>query len=364
MTFRVLTSLATAAGLALTASAQLPRIVVQGSGSPQVFTDFAAAVAAAQANDAVYLSGGTFTFPSDFVLDKPLHFFGAGIHPDSSQVTATTTLAATATNSPFVITTSASGSTFTGIAFDIGNNSWGWTVPIVRYGSSNTDDLPTDIVFQRCRFADRGVHLAFNEDSDPSTETTVFDECIFNYTLVGFSRGATVTRCIFDASGVGIYTINDFANGGLYMENCVLLGSILGTIVNGTVRNCISTSTTYLGYNLVGTVLTNNVVIASMLYSTGSPVASNNITGADANALFVSESDNLYQFTDDLHLQPGCVGVGFGTDGTDVGIYGTASPYKPGGVPFNPHFQQATIGTATNAAGELPVNIRVAAQSH
>jgi hypothetical protein len=364
MTFRVLASLVTAAGLALTASAQLPRIVVQGSGSPQVFTDFAAAVAAAQANDVVYLGGGTFTFPSDFALDKPLHFIGAGIHPDSSQVTSTTTLLATASNAPFVITTSASGSTFTGITFDIGNNSWGWTVPIVRYGTGNADDLPTDIVFQRCRFGSRGVHLAYNEDSAPSTVTTVFDECIFNYTLVGFSRGATVTRCIFDANGVGIYTINLFGNGGLYMENCVLLGSILGTIFNGTVRNCISTSTAYIGYNLVGTVLTNNVVAATILSATGSPVASGNITGADATTFFVSESDDLYQYTDDLHLQPGCVGVGLGTDGTDVGIYGTASPYKPGGVPFNPHFLQATIGTATNAAGELPVNIRVAAQSH
>jgi hypothetical protein len=52
------------------------------------------------------------------------------------------------------------------------------------------------------------------------------------------------------------------------------------------------------------------------------------------------------------------------TDGTDVGIYGTASPYKPGGVPYNPHFRSATIAPATDPDGDLPVNIRVAAQTH
>ncbi|MBL4585431.1 MAG: hypothetical protein JKX84_00010, partial [Flavobacteriales bacterium] len=58
----------------------------------------------------------------------------------------------------------------------------------------------------------------------------------------------------------------------------------------------------------------------------------------------------------------GSPGAGAGTDGTDVGIYGGSYPYKHGAVPFNPHVQINQIDNQTNGQGELPVNIRVAAQ--
>lgn len=368
MKTRLSITLLLTAGITLCAHAQLPRIVVQGTGAPQVFTDFEAAVTAAQPNDVLYLSGGTFSFTGGFAIDKPLHLIGAGIHPDSSSVTATTTLQANGTANPLVITTAAAGSSFTGINFDIGfgqgNSSWPWTSPIVRFGTSTSDDQPTGIIFQRCRFSNRNVQLAFSSDSQPSTDATVFDECIFHYALVGNSRGATLTRCIFDHSAPGFYNIQAFENGGLLMENCVLLKAIMTNVYNATLRNCISTSTSYFGYYLPGTTITNCVIAAENLTGTGSVNATNTITGADPATFFVSETDDYYQFTDDLHLQPGCVGVGHGTDGTDVGIYGGASPYKPGAMPFNPHFRQADIAPSTNNNGALPVNIRVAAQSH
>ena len=84
--------------------------------------------------------------------------------------------------------------------------------------------------------------------------------------------------------------------------------------------------------------------------------------GVPAANIFVNEIDGNYQFSDDLHLAPGSGGIGGADDGTDIGIYGTASPYKPGNVPYNPHFRTAAIATSTNANGDLPVNIRVAAQ--
>lgn len=363
MSLRKLTSFVAASGIALSLSAQLPRIVVQGSGTPQVFTDFEAAVTAAQPNDVLYLSGGTFGFTGGFTIDKPLHLIGAGIHPDSSSVTATTTLQAL-TAEPLIITTAATGSSFTGLVFTNAPGTSGW-VPIVRYGNSAADDLPAGIVFSRCRFVN-SVQLAFdaNVTSVASSVTTVFDECLFHYRLEGYKRGATLTRCIFDRSGPGFYNITHFENGGLLMENCVLLKAIMANVYNGTLRNCISTSTNYFGYDIPGTTITNCVIAAVNLSGSGAVNATNTITGADPATFFVSETDDYYQFTDDLHLQTGCVGVGHGTGGTDVGIYGSSSPYKPGAMPFNPHFRQADIAPSTNNNGALPVNIRVAAQSH
>ena len=63
-----------------------------------------------------------------------------------------------------------------------------------------------------------------------------------------------------------------------------------------------------------------------------------------------------------MHLAPGSGGIGAADDGTDIGIYGSSSPYKPGNVPYNPHFRTATVAPATNPNGDLPVNIHVAAQ--
>ena len=73
MKTRTLSLLAFALLMGTSASAQLQRIVLQGSGAPQVYTDLAAAVAAAQSGDRLYLSGGNFTVTGNLVLDKTLH---------------------------------------------------------------------------------------------------------------------------------------------------------------------------------------------------------------------------------------------------------------------------------------------------
>lgn len=53
-----------------------------------------------------------------------------------------------------------------------------------------------------------------------------------------------------------------------------------------------------------------------------------------------------------------------GNDGTDIGVFGTHAPMKPGHSPYNPHYQQAQIAPSTDWNGALPVNIRTAAQTH
>lgn len=360
MKLRTLPTFIAAAGLAFSANAQLPRIVVQGTGAPQVYTDFEAAVTAAQPNDVLYLSGGVFLYPNDFQIDKPLHLIGAGIHPDSSQVTATTTLQnATGTSSPLRLLTVASGSTFTGIRFTSsnGNNS----SDCLRFGLTEANDDPTDLVFQRCWFTGRVYLGASTTLVIPST--TAFDECIFLGMFDGYNRSAAFTRCVI-ANGYSTITLMGLL-GASTLDNCV----VLGTIQNNdgiTVRNSfLRTSGSYAAYACSNCVFQNNIT-PSTTVTDASPgvVLSNNLVNVDEATVFMSETNGYYEVTDNLHLQPGCAGVGHGTDGTDVGIYGSSSPYKPGAVPFNPHFRQADIAPSTNNNGALPVNIRVAAQSH
>ncbi|MCC6840053.1 MAG: hypothetical protein IT230_07835 [Flavobacteriales bacterium] len=357
MKFRQLTVLSLILGFTAPAMAQLPRIVVQGTGTPAVFTDLADAVAAAQAGDKLYLSGNNFPFPANLEIDKELHFFGAGVHPDSTQVTGTTTLTCASTAEPLRVLTTASGSTFTGIRFT--TTAGDFSSLAIQYGVVDADDDPTDIVFQRCWFQGQ-VQLGTGPDAGGPT---TFDECVFLGRIDGMGRSATLTRCII-ANGYNTITLTGL-DGASTVENCVVLGTIQTN--NGvTIRNSfLRTNGGYASFACTNCVFQNNIT-PNQLIADASPgvVATGNLTDVDLGTLFVAESNGMYEVTDDLHMVAGSPGIGFGTDGTDVGIYGTASPYKPGAVPFNPHFRQATIAPSTNNNGGLPVNIRVAAQQH
>lgn len=69
-----------------------------------------------------------------------------------------------------------------------------------------------------------------------------------------------------------------------------------------------------------------------------------------------------YQY--DFNLQIQSPGINAGTDGTDIGIYGGAFPWKEGSIPINPHIQTKTISSTTDPSGNLPVNIKVMTQIH
>jgi hypothetical protein len=345
MKTKTLPLLATALLLSAAASAQLQRIVVQGSGGPQVFTSITEALTAAQPNDKLYFSGGTFNEVAGILVDKPLHFIGAGVHPDSAIVTAVTTLS-TSGSTEITITTAASGSSFTGITFNPGGQ--------IEYGTSTTDDDPKDLVFQRCSF-NRAMNLGFAEGASSSS---TFDECIFRGVLTGRAGTAVVTRCIFDNAIVSL-----FRPSGLFMKNSVVLGARFQNSENGIVQNCVFTYNGAPLWQVNGIQISNCLITGATMFSNSSGnFESNNIYGQAANAIFVNEADGNYDFDDDLHLAPTSPGVAAGNDGTDIGIYGTGTPYKAGAVPYNPHYRNATIDAATNGNGDLPVNIRMAAQ--
>ncbi|MBX2979834.1 MAG: hypothetical protein KF905_11105 [Flavobacteriales bacterium] len=358
MQHRTLTLITACTLLAATLSAQAPRIVLQGSGSPQVFTDFVEALAAAQPNDRLYFSGGSFPYPANTTISMPLHFIGAGIHPDSTSVTDITSLQGLGSG-PLIFTNGASNSTFTGIRFQPGSSiAYG-----VKYGTESSNDHPTGMLFQRCHFNGR-VDLG-NGINDGTYSQTTFDACIFKHEVNGYNGSAVMTRCILDHNPGAGGTINLFQNpGALTFENSVLLRGTITNSDNATVRNCIFTRP-----NSGPIHQSNNASISNCLFVSSDPstnssnlVLTNNTFSVTASQLFVNETNNEYDYVDDLHLVPSSPGVGGANDGTDIGIYGSSSPYKDGAMPFNPHYRQADIAPSTNANGELPVNIRVAAQ--
>lgn len=348
---RHLLSLLSAAGLMAGAlHAQLPRVIVQGAGDPTVHTDLSSAMAAAQNDDKLYLSGGTFLVSGNLLIDKRLHFIGAGIHPDSASVTATTTVFMD--GGSFILTTPCSGSTFTGISFHPEGSTY--------YGTSVDDDDPTDLVFQRCEFVRGAINM---NGQGGSTGSATFDECIMNTTgtnqnMTGGLGPVVITRCILNHK-----TLSGFSR--LFLKNSVIFNARLQNSANCIVQNCAFTFYAPPLWQVSGVQITNCLIrAASMFSNSGTSSETNNIYNVPLGSFFMSETDEWYHYYDDLHLNPASGGIGAGNDGTDIGIYGSHAPYKTGAAPYNPHYQQGAIDPATNWNGELPVQIRTAAQTH
>ncbi|MDX9749512.1 MAG: hypothetical protein RBT71_00325 [Flavobacteriales bacterium] len=348
-------------GTALHAQAQQPRIVVQHAGNVQVFSDLTEAILAAPANSDLYLSGGAFLVPGGFALDKTLHFIGAGIHTDSTNVTGATTLTTTG-NAYFRLTTGANGSSFTGIRFHTpGSNT------CFGLGTGAGDQDVESVEFLRCAFQ-QGVILGAVE---PAASSSMFTECIFHNTINGYDAQAQFSRCIFDhqaGTGAEISGFGPNEPGGvgqLTVVNCVGLGTRIGNSPEATVTNSVFTRTSAPFWQSNNATLHNNLLVSSELMSNMTTLDTiDNILGVPVGGIFQSEGDNDYQFSDNLHLQSNCPGVGAGTDGTDVGVYGTASPYKDGAMPHVPHFRHVAIAPGTDANGDLPVQVKVAAQAN
>ncbi len=331
---------------------QLSRIVLQpdGGGSPQVFLNFDDAINAAQSNDRIYLSGGAFQSSEQITLDFPVHFIGAGIHPDSTTVTNATTLT---TSDAMIITTGASNSTFTGIKF-VSQTSYNF-----KYGTSDTNDDPTGLYFERCEFQNR-LFVTFVPFNEQSNSESLFNECVFRNSLTGAANSSVnFTKCVF-ANGANVASMD---GGGVIVDHCVFFDASQLVNSNGsTVRNTIFASTSSPLYQCNGSSVQNSLTFLDHFFGNSSGTVTNSYL--NASNPFVAEADGDYDFTDDLGVVIGSVAAGGALDGTDMGLYGSNFPAKLGAVPFNPHFLSVEIAPSTDGNGNLPVTIKAQAQTY
>ena len=315
------------------------KIAVQ-SGSNVTFFDqnnLQAALDAAQNGDVIHLPGGTFS--GNITLDRSVQLIGAGYFPDSSAATTPTTLTGT-----FYITANVSNSYITGINF-AGN-------VIAPVG---TNPVITNLVVHRCQlqsaFGSNGTWSFSNNSSG-----IILAECVLASVYFNGALNCHIRNCIVSAG------VSEGRNASI--QNCIFLSTSISNCANCTVQGCIfyysallmsGTSTSYL------TASRNCFVDADPNFTYVS--AHNNVVGAVAADLFESYVPS-FDYTDDFHLADNSPAIGAGPAGNDCGVYGGPSPWKEGGVPYNPHIQEQFIGTATNVQGELPVQIKVAAQGN
>lgn len=297
-------------------------ITVVHNGVTSVYdaVNLQSAITAAPSGASIYLSGGAYF---SFTINKQIHIYGAGYFPDSSFATVITT-ALPSIN----ITSAGDGSTITGVSCGL----------VLNSGTSG--DSLENIDISRCWVNDVNY---FSPSGAQAYKNISFRESII-------LQGANPVKTFFTNCIIGSVSGNI----------CIYRNSIFFDIQNGAGSeywNCISKPG-------LGPIANNNIYFNNLNFGTNGSNGSGNIPNAGSfTVLFENETNGTYEFADDLHLVNPAYNTG-GTDGTPIGIHGGDWPWKPGGVPFNPHISTKSIGTTTNTSGQLPVNITVRAQGN
>ena len=308
------------------------RVVNNMFQSPSIYSTLQSAIDASAAYDTIYIQGSNF--PYEGVSVKPLVYFGEGALPNQQSQLGTRIQSLTLAKSEDGSTSAAGTKIFgchivglglqpTGPNFVPNNAYYG-----AFYGISN-------IYAERC-------YIESVPDTSPYGESVHLNLFFKNCYIVGWDVdnmfNSVITNCI-----VRNFTSGGYLNlsGNNLFSNNVVLGNetehwfkFPGALV---VNNVFNYSGTYLSASDMtnaGCQFSHNI-FSKNVNSDGTSTFGENILNA-GNQLVqppntASEPLNLSYTSSgpfwDLHLLPGSAGVGYGTDGTDVGIYGGAHPW-------------------------------------
>jgi hypothetical protein len=168
-----------------------------------------------------------------------------------------------------------------------------------------------------------------------------FANCVIGYRFYDLETSLISNNIFLGGDDAGAYRV-------FYVTNqCVIRNNIF-------YRNILdfpqSTSNQFQNNLFTNTPsLSNNTFIGNFF----------NVAAAD---IFQSYDNSGFTYTHNFHLKTPAAYAG--TDATQVGLYGSAKPWKEGSMPLNPHIQTKTIAENTNADGKIQVQVKVTAQNN
>ncbi len=324
--------------LADPSQAQSP-IAVQNNSGTSFYSTLDLAITNAISGDYIYLPGGSFnvTVP----ISKQLHIIGVGHNPDSCAVTGITQVSGT-----FSIRSGSDGGSISGlkiigqIQFYIGtteNNISNYTIERCNIGSTITlSNRISNLLINEC--------IIIEGISGNSLQGFQLSKCIIGRYIIGFDSNAYFLNNIFFGN---VSCGSNVSIQGAFFKNNIFLSPLTEGTINGV---CVAKSQ-----------FQNNLFNAGCYYvSNSTNTYQNNITGP-VSTLFVNQSGTVFDYKQDYHIKTDSPAHNAGTDGTDLGIYGTGNPWKEGSLPSNPHIQSKSISTIN---GNLNVKIKVVAQDY
>jgi len=320
-------------------------IAVEHSGVSTFYQNLDTALFHAVSGDMVYLPGTSYNIGT-LILNKGVHIVGAGCNIDSSLATNPTVFLGT-----LRIINGANSGSIEGVYFN-GD---------IYFGTTPLDQTVNTFSVKRCYF--NNINLSFDGGTSTASTNLDLDEDIIKGSIYGGNaQNVEVSKCIIENYA------NNF-NGNVVFSNNIFLRmpgccDYISYSVNTTTyqNNIFLTNHNLLGSGSGNSYIHNLFVGPDIV--PGGNIDNGNIINVLQDSIFINQAGNTYNIAHNYHLRPTCAGKNAGTDGTDIGLYGTTSPKKDGEIPYNPHIQTKAIPSSTDSQGNLNVNIKVKAQNN
>jgi hypothetical protein len=308
------------------------KVNVQNGTKTEFYNSLDTAIQKAVAGDTIYLPGGVILAQPDLVIDKKLAIIGVGWDMTSIGGVSATDIRrvdSPGDNTTITFKEGSDGSLLTGCVVKgviVGDNTKNITIlrnSIDGIGISGNGNI-TQIVISENRIG---------SISGSSTNST---DCEINNNICWVISSFNYSRIYNNVLSGGLEHLtnctveNNFCQGGLYQDS-------------------------YSYFN-------NNAFSQDFTFPVETNIGTNNLMNQAAATTF--KVYNPYSpLPNDLEIQDSSPCKGAGTDGTDIGIYGGANPYKKGGLPFNPHVTKVVIPGQVDRNGNIRVDIAVEAQN-
>lgn len=310
------------------------------------YDDFSPALRAAPSGATIYVPGGSFDLGTNGdTINKPISIIGVGHYPDSTLATNKTTLIGS------LIFISGSDNT-TLIGFDLQGN-------IITQATSPV----YNVYIKRIKCTDIGIYNGNN-----GMKNVTVDECIFN--RIGHVGGSSSTLYNYNLLITNSIFSKLFETDGSTVRSCNIINSAGYNIES--CNNCLFENNIVIGNSSDSILVSNsknnifkNTLVSSRFYFTSGSTGNtfiNYYTYATITNTFTTVLGYTFDYSYNYHLKSTSSGKNAGSDGTDIGIYGGAYPYKESAVPPNPHISTKSIAPTSAVNGTLPVNIKVVAQ--
>ncbi len=329
-----------------------PYFALHHEGEINLYESFGEVITNSVDNDTIYVPGGGFSIGT-VTIDKKLTIFGVGYYPDSCKATSISNLIGN-----LRICTGADGGMVTGL------NITGY----VTFGTSTSNQTINNYTIKRCRITSY-LYLSYNGSANTeSTNIKIYESVVNGVIYGGYANSVDVAHCIF-----GSY-VNNFS--GAVFRNCIMLFYYSYNShykVFNSVSNCAFENNIILDYNpfnaldIANNVWNNNLFQYNVTFPVNGNDGENNIVGQAISTIFVNadvstSSSSSYSYTTsyDYTLAEECLGKNAGTDGTDMGVFGTEYPLKY--VPQNPHINFKSINNKIDDSGILNIEVQVSSQ--
>lgn len=320
------------------------RIVRQNLGVATFYSDFSVMIAALQTGDTIYFPGAGYSI-GDWSINQKVTIFGAGHYPDSTVATGTTALTGN-----IYLKTGADDTFIQGI-YLTGN---------LIFGSSAGNQVVNNVTISRCSLNE--VKLSYNGSATTTSNNIIIRDNVIRGTLMGgYATGVFVSNNITQQL---LYFNNTLFKNNIHMFD-IIYGYLLNNVNYSSFQNNVINYTGY-GSDLMVTCNTNdfqnNAFNSVRVFPSGTNTGSGNFNSINPATFFVTQSGYVFSYSHNYHLQAPASYLG--TDGIQIGIYGSSIPYKNGAVPINPHIRTKTIAPTTDCNGLLNIDIKVAAQNN